>query len=1227
MLPRAIGDLFELVEERRAAGERVEVRCTFLEVYNEELFDLLDNGSPASTNAEASSTPRRASAWSASARLHQNDRHKGTAISIRETSAGGIYVAGAQEEICNSFSDLMWCLERGAARRATGSTLANTRSSRSHAIFTVLVEASPPGEHHHCRLSKLHMVDLAGSERSKRSQTTGMRFQEAIKINSGLLALSNVISALSTSKGKGRRSTSLAHIPYRDSRLTRMLQDSLGSNAHTCMIACVGPHDLTLEETLSTLKYAGRTRRIINMPIVNTSSRQEVERMRASLALSCAASIARRSVQKMVGVGASTAGPRASTRDRDPELLAAERALEAQRVSLVAAENRAAAAASKWADEREKLEDRLKRLETRCKALEGRRTEAMRARDGAIAERDALRERYEQHRRGISHVLAALDGEAINEDSERLAMLRRSLTDAGEVAHAEVDGDVSVAAFEEDASTALRVALVARDAEARQAEDSLKNALEDLERDERIFASKVEAISSLKSANAALRSENKMLLEQCASLRGCATVSPSHGVVVADEDASFLRASIQAEVVGTNAAAERIHALLTSPALEDDTDADAYSMHHASVLDESGMRNFDDAIATTAIPLGATQEVSKMPSVAVHLQAAATEAAAAVVAVDELESRVAQVEEEKRMLQAKVATAEKTAAAAQNAAAGVSAAHALDRAEMGRRLRTLQRQIKEKEERISALGSGATTTEGSLTSRSGRSDGLRTEMADRVAEVDGLRGALQSLDSREADRDDGEIRRMRLVYQEKIRKVKAQLSALQREVARKERIRAQKSKAADDAHVAAMRAETQRLRNEASSLKRRMQEAGERAEAQATAARDEAAAARRAAEEREREVRNLQRTIRHQQATMRRAGLETADSAEHGHLRKLSPASKRPTSAPVCQQSSATTPSSTPSRPRPLDAERHKALLLRDLEAVLIAMKRSQAVETERARARRFADERRDTEEKLRPLRLHLERQTLLHEDIAAQSDRALSIVQAQASKWAQERALARNRGDDDSAGRALVAQAGAEAAACALQTGTMTRASPHLRADQQMRTAMVADLEARVEALEAREETARAAAAAIEAEAENAGAPSLPEVEDALAKRLAGLHPEDIGGAVLRCLALISATHTRESAGTHLPGGSPSLLVGSTSTPSKVHRSLVSELDSLQDELAAASTRNGGDGVGTSRPRSASVRVSRQHLRQLSPEEVALRHSKARARIQRAVTPGTVDA
>jgi kinesin family protein 4/21/27 len=218
-----------------------------VEIHNEEINDLL---------------------------AHPDSQHP----QIRDDGAGGVTLAGASEEHVSSQAAALRVLERGSLSRATGSTQMNEHSSRSHAIFTLLITQAQPGGG--ALLSKFHFVDLAGSERVKRTKATGERFREGISINSGLLALGNVISALSDEKKR------TLHVPYRDSKLTRLLQDSLGmlqravsrhawlmasagGNSRTVMVACVSPADINFEETLSTLKYADRARQIKNKPIIN----------------------------------------------------------------------------------------------------------------------------------------------------------------------------------------------------------------------------------------------------------------------------------------------------------------------------------------------------------------------------------------------------------------------------------------------------------------------------------------------------------------------------------------------------------------------------------------------------------------------------------------------------------------------------------------------------------------------------------------------------------------------------------------------------------------------------------------------------------------------------------------------------------------------------------------------------------------------------------------------
>merc|ERR1719410_2148024 len=183
----------------------------------------------------------------------------------------------------------------GRSSRVVGRTNMNAVSSRSHAIFVLNVETSSmikipdPNnksktiEEQKIKAGKLNLVDLAGSERQSKTGAQGVRFKEATKINLSLSALGNVISALVEGKGK--------HIPYRDSKLTRLLQDSLGGNTKTAMIACISPAADNYDETLSTLRYANRAKNIKNKPKINEDPKDallkeyqdEIKKLRAML--------------------------------------------------------------------------------------------------------------------------------------------------------------------------------------------------------------------------------------------------------------------------------------------------------------------------------------------------------------------------------------------------------------------------------------------------------------------------------------------------------------------------------------------------------------------------------------------------------------------------------------------------------------------------------------------------------------------------------------------------------------------------------------------------------------------------------------------------------------------------------------------------------------------------------------------------------------------------------
>ncbi|PNI49750.1 KIF21A isoform 1 [Pan troglodytes] len=281
IISRAVKHLFKSIEEKKHIAIKnglpapdFKVNAQFLELYNEEVLDLFD-------------TTRDIDAKS-----------KKSNIRIHEDSTGGIYTVGVTTRTVNTESEMMQCLKLGALSRTTASTQMNVQSSRSHAIFTIhvcqtrvcpqidadnatdnkITSESAQMNEFETLTAKFHFVDLAGSERLKRTGATGERAKEGISINCGLLALGNVISAL------GDKSKRATHVPYRDSKLTRLLQDSLGGNSQTIMIACVSPSDRDFMETLNTLKYANRARNIKNKVMVNQDrASQQINALRSEI--------------------------------------------------------------------------------------------------------------------------------------------------------------------------------------------------------------------------------------------------------------------------------------------------------------------------------------------------------------------------------------------------------------------------------------------------------------------------------------------------------------------------------------------------------------------------------------------------------------------------------------------------------------------------------------------------------------------------------------------------------------------------------------------------------------------------------------------------------------------------------------------------------------------------------------------------------------------------------
>ncbi|XP_035381770.1 kinesin-like protein KIF13A isoform X2 [Electrophorus electricus] len=261
LIPRLCCSLFERVGQEEGDAHSFKVEVSYMEIYNEKVRDLLDpKGSRQS-------------------------------LKVREHKVLGPYVDGLSQLAVMSFEDIESLMSEGNKSRTVAATNMNEESSRSHAVFNIIItqtlydlQSGNSGE----KVSKVSLVDLAGSERVSKTGAAGERLKEGSNINKSLTTLGCVISALADqSAGKGKNK----FVPYRDSVLTWLLKDNLGGNSKTAMIATVSPAADNYEETLSTLRYADRAKRIVNHAVVNEDPnariirelREEVEKLKVQL--------------------------------------------------------------------------------------------------------------------------------------------------------------------------------------------------------------------------------------------------------------------------------------------------------------------------------------------------------------------------------------------------------------------------------------------------------------------------------------------------------------------------------------------------------------------------------------------------------------------------------------------------------------------------------------------------------------------------------------------------------------------------------------------------------------------------------------------------------------------------------------------------------------------------------------------------------------------------------
>ena len=249
IVPISCNEIFRRIGENKDPDKSYEVQVSMLEIYNEKVQDLL---------------------------INPNKRPQ-SGLKIRESKVLGIFVDGLSKHPVTSYDEISKKMDDGYNNRTIGSTLMNATSSRAHTIVTIefrqiTMVAKKKSE----KLSMINLVDLAGSERSGSTGATGDRLKEGCNINKSLLILGNVINCLAD-KAIGKNKNMLP--PYRDSALTRILQNALGGNSKTVMICALSPASINYEETLSTLRYADRAKKIQNKAVINESEHDKMVRL------------------------------------------------------------------------------------------------------------------------------------------------------------------------------------------------------------------------------------------------------------------------------------------------------------------------------------------------------------------------------------------------------------------------------------------------------------------------------------------------------------------------------------------------------------------------------------------------------------------------------------------------------------------------------------------------------------------------------------------------------------------------------------------------------------------------------------------------------------------------------------------------------------------------------------------------------------------------------------
>ena len=249
IIPISCDEIFKRIKENNDPNKQYEVSLSMIEIYNEKIQDLF---CPA-------------------------NQRPSSGLKIRENKTLGFYVENKKNYPVTSYEDISNRMDEGNENRTIGSTLMNATSSRAHTIITIeFIQITHKNGKRSEKRSNINLVDLAGSERASSTGATGDRLKEGCNINKSLLTLGNVINVLAD-KALGKSKNILP--PYRESNLTKILMNALGGNSKTVMICALSPAAINYEETVSTLRYADRAKKIQNKAVINESETEKMIRM------------------------------------------------------------------------------------------------------------------------------------------------------------------------------------------------------------------------------------------------------------------------------------------------------------------------------------------------------------------------------------------------------------------------------------------------------------------------------------------------------------------------------------------------------------------------------------------------------------------------------------------------------------------------------------------------------------------------------------------------------------------------------------------------------------------------------------------------------------------------------------------------------------------------------------------------------------------------------------